>query len=254
MARGRMIKPELWASRRINSVSLEANLLLIALFNFCDDFGLIPDSNRLILGNCFPFRESVSEKDIKKWKSELVKVGLLAEVQYETRKLLSVVKWEKHQTIMNRSKRNNIDNGMDNQEVIDTIEKLISNSLDTNYLIDKGKEKKDKGKVISEKVLASNKKLSFGLKGTIKLSQTEYDKLVADFSKSDLDSKILDMENYLNKGNKYKDHNLALRNWFRRDSKKNTGGKGLPFNNHKNAKDEFDKAWERKIKEGNDEV
>lgn len=140
MARGRMIKPELWTSKRINKVSLESNLLFIALLNFCDDFGTIQDSNRMILGNCFPYRENITEKMIEKWKSELVEVQLLAKIEYQGRNLLAVVKWEKHQTIMNRSKRNNIDNCMKNQDVILTIETLISKSLGANYPIDNRQE------------------------------------------------------------------------------------------------------------------
>lgn len=146
MARGRMIKPELWTSRRINSVSLEANLLFIALLNFCDDFGVIPDSNRMILGNCFPFRSDVTEKNIDKWKVELIDIGLIAKIVQDQKQLLAIVKWEKHQTIMNRSKRNYIDNDLTIQQVIETIERLISVSLGSNYPIDNRKETIEKRK------------------------------------------------------------------------------------------------------------
>jgi len=217
MARGRMIKPEFWTSKRINSVSIEANLLFIALFNFCDDFGTIPNSNRLILGNCFPYRESVTEKHIEKWKAELITFGLITIIDCESRNLICVIKWEKHQTIMNRSKRNNIDNNKSTSEVIETIETLMSDKLDTNYPINNRKEKSDKGKGTSKKE-KSPTKLSFGIEKKVKLSQDEYNRLSSDFGKAVVDKKILDLENYLNKGNKYESHNLALRTFFRRDN------------------------------------
>ena len=187
MARSRMIKPEIWSSERINRVSLESNLLFIALLNFCDDFGLIPDSNRLILGNCFPFRESVSEKDVQKWKNELIKEGLLAKIQHENKNLIAVVKWEKHQTIMNRSKRNNIDNNKSIKEVIETIESLISVSLGSNYPIDNRQRTKDKGQktIDSEEITPLfEDKYSFekvwdlyGKKGNKKTSEGLWNKL-----------------------------------------------------------------------------
>jgi hypothetical protein len=105
----------------------------------------------MILGNCFPFRENISEKDVEKWKKELTEAGLISKICYEGRNLIAVVKWEKHQTIMNRSKRNYINNSLSIQDVINTIEGLISLSLGTNYQIEKRKEKKEKEKHIEKK-------------------------------------------------------------------------------------------------------
>jgi len=95
-------------------------------------------------------------------------------------------------------------------------------------------------------------KKSFGLNGMVKLSEDEYNKLVVDYGKSALDDKILDFENYLNKGNTYKDHNLAIRNWFRKES----GNKsfkpkqtGLFGNNFAEQRSELTEAIERRKRE-----
>jgi len=216
MARGRMIKPELWTSKRINRVSLESNLLFIAILNFCDDFGTIQDSNRMILGNCFPYRENITEKMIEKWKSELVEVQLLAKIEYQGRNLLAVVKWEKHQTIMNRSKRNNIDNNLENQDVIDTIESLISVSLGTNYPIDNRQVTNDKGKETSDKGKKLESKSSFGVKGLVKMTDAEYQKLCDTYGKTETDNKVIDFEAFKDFP-KYKDHYLAINKWLRKD-------------------------------------
>ncbi len=222
MARGRMIKPELWASSKINSVSLEANLLFIAMLNFCDDFGLIPNSDRLIIGNCFPFRDSVSEKNIQKWKDELLKVGLIAKIQHETRNLLCVVKWEKHQTIMNRSKRNHIDNNLEKQEVIDTIETLINNSLDSNYPIDNRQETNDKRKETSEKSKNDTKKKSFGESGLVKLTEKQHSTLIKKYGEKLTEEKLLSFEASKQRKDGL-DHYLTINNWCRKDKTKESG-------------------------------
>ncbi len=57
----------------------------------------------------------------------------------------------------------------------------------------------------------------------VKLTQEQYDKLVADYGKDYIDNKILDLDNYIvnGKGSRYKDHNKVLRSWIRNDKKQN---------------------------------
>lgn len=90
---------------------------------------------------------------------------------------------------------------------IDTTETETERETETETEI-KPKSKKEK----------SPTKLSFGIEKKVKLSQDEYNRLSSDFGKAVVDKKILDLENYLNKGNKYESHNLALRTFFRRDN------------------------------------
>ena len=99
-----MIKPDFWSDEKLNSVSLESNLLFISLWNFCDDYGTMFNSNRRILGDVFPYRKDVSEEKVDKWKNELIEIGLLIRVSYENKEYLVIKNWEKHQTVPNRSK------------------------------------------------------------------------------------------------------------------------------------------------------
>lgn len=57
----------------------------------------------------------------------------------------------------------------------------------------------------------------------VKLTQEQYDKLVAEHGKEYIDNKILDLDNYIvnGKGSRYKDHNKVLRSWIRNDKKQN---------------------------------
>jgi len=235
MARNRLIKPELWSSKRINKISLQSNLLFIALLNFCDDYGLIPDSNRLILGNCFPFRENVSEKDIEKWKKELVDVGLVFAFEYNGKLLLSISNWERHQTVPNRSKRNYLDIDKEIQDVIATIEEQKRLSLDTNENLiseelepnsPKIERTKDKGQRTKEKEKEEIKN-QHGKNKTVFLTPDEYQKLIEEFNPLGAEQRIQKLEDYmLSKGKlkEYKSHYHTLLNWERMDKSRNGNG------------------------------
>lgn len=68
------------------------------------------------------------------------------------------------------------------------------------------------------KLKKSDKEIKTEFGEFVRLTQKEYDKLVEDFSKCIIDSKIEDMNLYIeSKGTKYKSHNAALRQWLKRD-------------------------------------
>lgn len=104
MARNRMIKPQFWVSKTLMRVSRDARLMFIGLWNFADDYGILENSNRRILGEVFPYDENVSEKDIKKWKDELLHEKLLMQVLYDGHSYLYIRSWEEHQKVAHRAK------------------------------------------------------------------------------------------------------------------------------------------------------
>jgi hypothetical protein len=132
MSRNRTIKPEFCKSKTLNSISLESNLFFILLWTHCDDFGTILNSNRYLIGQCFPERLTVSEKDIDKWKKELLDKKLLVEVEFNNNSLLVVRCWEEHQKVPNPSIRNNIDMNIKIDEIKAIIKTLITDKLESN--------------------------------------------------------------------------------------------------------------------------
>lgn len=54
MARIRTVKPELWTDPEFTECSLSARLLLIAMFNFATDYGVLPDKPRQLKMQCLP--------------------------------------------------------------------------------------------------------------------------------------------------------------------------------------------------------
>ena len=121
MARNRMIKPEFWASETLMRVSRDSRLTFIGVWNFCDDYGFCLRSMRSLIGDIYPYDESVTEAKLKQWISELVEVKLLIPVDYNSKQLFFVKGWGEHQTVQHKSKRSHVH--------IDDLEEVIKASL-----------------------------------------------------------------------------------------------------------------------------
>lgn len=185
--RNRMIKPEFWQSKTLRKCSLEARLLFIGLWNFCDDYGVCLDSNRKILGEVFPFDENISEKRLEKWKNELITNKLVIPVEYDSTKYLIIRSWFEHQIVPNPSKRRYLD-----EEVQ---EKLMRDYLESNETLnnsqlskEKEKEKEKENKKVKEKAGEINPRLE-----TLIKPQTSND------SNSDLPLPLQTLNDYLPK-------------------------------------------------------
>ncbi len=251
-----MIKPEFWQSKTLRKCSLEARLLFIGLWNFCDDYGVCLNSNRKILGEIFPFDENISEKRLEKWKNELIENKLVIPVEYDSTKYLIIRSWFEHQIVPNPSKRRYLDE--------DIQDKLMKDYLETNETLNisqlsKEKEKeKEKEKIeITHPLQILVSKLQFVSKLDKQLTIQECERLYKEFDPILLEEVLHDMDNYKPLLKKYKSVNLTLRKWIKiredRNGKQQRGYIPNKFNNRKGDID-FDKykkefATERKTEE-----
>lgn len=96
-----MIKPNFWVSQTLTRVSRESRLLFIGLWNFSDDYGILEDSNRRILGDVFPYDTTVTESEIQSWKESLIREQLLVKVAYKGHNYLFIRSWNEHQKVSN---------------------------------------------------------------------------------------------------------------------------------------------------------
>lgn len=149
MARNRMIKPEFWSSETLMSVSRDSRLTFIGLWNFCDDYGFCINSNRRIMGDIYPYDDTVTDTKIKQWVNELLEKKLLIPVDYKGKHLLFVKGWGEHQTVQHKSKRSHIH--------VDDLEGVIKDSLKSHeslievYLESHAPKRKKKEKEESNK-------------------------------------------------------------------------------------------------------
>lgn len=99
MARIRTIKPEFWTSEQIVECSRDARLLFIGLWNFCDDQGVHPNSERTIRARVFPGDDDVTSDVVRRLIAELVSNGLVGVYEVDGIEYLHVLGWTKHQKI-----------------------------------------------------------------------------------------------------------------------------------------------------------
>lgn len=98
MARIRTVKPEFWTSEQVVECSLVARLLFIGMWNFCDDGGNHPASEKSIKMQVFPGDESISSADISAMVDELMDAGLVIEYESGGKSYWHVTGWH-HQKI-----------------------------------------------------------------------------------------------------------------------------------------------------------
>lgn len=149
MPRNRMIKPEFWSSESLMRVSRDARLTFIGIWNFSDDYGFCLNSNRSIIGDIFPYDETVTESKLRAWINELITQKLLIPIDYESKSLLFVKGWGEHQTVQHKSKRAFIKLDDLEQVIKDSLkshEDLISVYLESHAPKRKKKEKEESNK------------------------------------------------------------------------------------------------------------
>lgn len=97
MARIRSTKPEFWTSEQIVECSIDARLLFIGLWNFCDDGGVMKDSPRRIKMEVFP-ADDYTSTDIRRMLDELSANDLIQYFEVSNVSYIKVCGWH-HQKI-----------------------------------------------------------------------------------------------------------------------------------------------------------
>jgi hypothetical protein len=98
MARIRSIKPEFWTSEQITECSPNARLMFIGLWNFCDDYGVHPASEKRLKMEVFP-SDMLDSSDIRRMISELLANKLIEEYEVAESRYWRVTGWDRHQKI-----------------------------------------------------------------------------------------------------------------------------------------------------------
>jgi hypothetical protein len=91
----RVLWPAITRSRKINSLSPEAEVLFYRLLVSADDWGRFYAEPMLVLAECFPLKlGKVTVREITEWLGELVRVRLIRIYEAEGEAYLSFGKWQ----------------------------------------------------------------------------------------------------------------------------------------------------------------
>jgi hypothetical protein len=102
----RIIKESICTSDNLDKLTAEAEVFFYRLMVTCDDYGIMFAAPSILRSKCYPWKiDKIKDKDIEKWRSELVEAKLIFLYEYNDKLYLKFIKWEEHQQVRaNKSK------------------------------------------------------------------------------------------------------------------------------------------------------
>lgn len=215
MARIRSVKPEFWDDEKLASVSRDARLLFIGIWNQSDDYGTVKGNSRWLLNKIFPY-DNIKPSVFDKWLNELVTIDVIRPFESNGEKYFYIKNFQEHQKIDKPSKTRNPEAP---QEVtLDEYSTTIRGGLAVGR---EGKGREVVGEGREESGLTPDSpppKNLYGEFKNVKLTEEEFEKLKILYGSKIVSDYIEKLSGYLKaKGKKYQDHYATLLNWIRKD-------------------------------------
>lgn len=105
----RMLNTDIWKSKQVSNLSIQARLLYVGLITFGDDDGRLNGDPALLRSQIFPRDEKVTVAEVTKWLEEIVASGLVVKYTANGDDYLAHPNWTRYQTIRaDRQKESNI--------------------------------------------------------------------------------------------------------------------------------------------------
>jgi hypothetical protein len=99
MPRIRTVKPAYPKNRKVRSVSRDARLLNIHLWNLADDEGRLQELPQWIIGEVFPTDEDVTPELLREWLGSLHDAGLIVRYEVAGERYIQCQNFTEHQVI-----------------------------------------------------------------------------------------------------------------------------------------------------------
>ena len=107
MPRNRMIKVDFWDDEKLATISRDARLTYIALWNFSDDYGVVKGHHAWLKNNIYPYDEKLNLDTFKKWLLEIETLKRIIPFSNNGEIFYYIPKFEVHQTINRPSLQRN---------------------------------------------------------------------------------------------------------------------------------------------------
>ncbi len=95
----RMLHTDIWKSKQVSSLSIQARLLFVGLITLGDDDGRLKGDAALLRSEIFPRDAKVTVQDVTKWLGEIVKIGLVLKYEADGEEYLAHPNWTRYQTL-----------------------------------------------------------------------------------------------------------------------------------------------------------
>lgn len=208
MARNRMIKTEFWSDEKLATVSRDARLTFIALWNLSDDYGVVRGHHLWLKNTIYPYDE-IKPADYKKWMGELENIRVILPFDGEGEKYYFIRGFMKHQVISRPSK-------LRNPSPPDGLNECSMNNHGVLNDESKRESKRERERERERESSPPPKKLKFV--DFVFLTAEENEKLVDKFGVDETAGMINRLNLYLGQtGKTYKSHYFTLLKWAERD-------------------------------------
>lgn len=138
-----MLNTDIWKSKQVSSLSMQARLLYVGLITFGDDDGRLNGDPALLRSMVFSRDENVTIADVSGWLDEIVSCGLVVKYAANGDDYLVHPNWTRYQTIRaDRQKESNIPPPPD--DILPTSMQPSGNQMTAKEKITKGKIREDK--------------------------------------------------------------------------------------------------------------
>ncbi len=227
----RIIKESILTSPTINRLSAQAERHFYRLLLLSDDHGCLEATPLVVRGRCYGLQPRITAKVVKGWQKELEEVGILRFWPDDERIFGVFCSFDKH-----NSKYSLTDDGKPTRHRRKTPEppkQLLDNDLE-NYepvfatLCQPLPNPKHKP---NPNPTPENIYIEFEKWPGMKITQTNYDKLVKRFTKAKTDEMINKIWLYMGShGKAYQSHYMTVLSWFEKEKNNNgktNGGKPL---------------------------
>jgi len=142
-----MIKTEFWDDEKLATISRDARLTYIALWNFSDDYGVVKGHHSWLKNNIYPYDEKLNIDTFKKWLLELETLKRIIPFSTNGELYYFIPKFDTHQTINRPSLQRNPEPPKD---ICESLNQIQDYSQPTHTLLIDEIKRKEREKNIKE--------------------------------------------------------------------------------------------------------
>lgn len=206
--RARNLKPGFFKNELLAECEPLARILFSGLWCMADREGRLECRPKRIKAELLPYDNC----DVLKLLDQLRAGGFIVVYKYEAKYFLEIPTFTEHQNCHVKESASTIP-APDESDACTVAAGPLSSfllPLTESPMLYKGKH----GAGTEKRPKEETEKKSFGK--YVRLTQAEYNRLLADFGEKKLEFGISKLDYSINRGEKYLDHNLTLRNWDNR--------------------------------------
>lgn len=210
--RARNIKPGFFKNEDLAECEPMARLLYVGLWCLAYKDGTIEYRPKKIKAEIFPYENGSC--NVEKLLEQLTKFQFISILEHPVtnHRVIYIPKFSEHQSPHRNEKGSDISNLQEYREISGNYVKVISPLMND----ERGMMKDERGKMSDE----TKTKKDYGEFQNVKLTLSEFEKIVSLFGEDKAKEKIETLSGYIaSKGKKYKSHYATILNWARDEIK-----------------------------------